>query len=1068
MMKKWKYTFKHMILLGLTVLLFGGGADRMALSVLARESSEGDRGGFVYAGSAQRLTANEKLVYDGVKAAARQIASGQRESAKITVSGFTSLANSQEEITDLLDRVLERLLEEAPEDFYWYDGENGGYEGEWLNESPVRSITISLAVAPEFQSGDLYTADTAKTTAAGPAFDRAWSIIAKYQSRTDVQKLKGYLTEICALVSREEEDTESRAAEKEALWPLIRVFDGDRSTNVGSEGYAAAFQYLCDGSDFENAICYTVEGEVYGAIKERDHDWNLVFLEGNSYLVDVMNCDTGAVGAPDQLFLAGGEGSIRNGYTISLNKGSDSATYDYYTTQYGVPGDALALSPYSYLAPEEVRITVTPPSAEVTFGNPVSDQALNGGSAVNQRGELVPGVFTWDPQVTFYGNAGTNTLKAVFTPDNPQYAPVEDIEVSVKVNRRPVTVTAEAKSKLYGQPDPGFSYTYSNVIEGYLLKGELSRAPGENAGTYEILQGSLTEASNPNYAIDFTGSTLEIRMADYAEQVNRNQSIWPGVGDFAEPVFTDGNGQAVQGSLIYGCNGRTGLNYEGVRAELAKLPADSKGVITYTFTPGQNYNPKSGQIDFTMKRLTFLVGNDLATAANAVTVKSDAAYGDSWADIVQIGSITAKADTGSDSDPRHFTLDQTGTPEVGAGQSFQVLYSGTVDGQTFTNQVVCSGTVDVKKRVITVSEGSYKVTKTYDKTRTGGTASGELELHNVLEADAGRVSVTAVPEGYSDPNVNGQERMAVKLSLSGAGADRYELSGVTLEVPCEITPKEISPIVKVSGNYSYTGRAVMPAVTVSQGTEVIAASDYQLALSNNRNAGTGKVTVRPRSGSNYTWSSAVEATFTIDKAEYKGAKTGSSSMEYGGSAVFSMFSMLPEGYKLGEIRVSDPDEIIAEKPVVNGTVLTCKLANDKSKEGKTAEITVPVKESTNYFAYDLTFTVKMAAQRSESQTNTPAAPSGEAGGNDSSAGSSNSDVSLPGGTPSATVREPEESGASGSASVTAMERQNSKSGRTGGIGMGPVVWCLIGMALSAGVIGGAYFVRRKVRSGEVD
>ena len=32
MMKKWKYTFKHMILLGLTVLLFGGGADRMALS----------------------------------------------------------------------------------------------------------------------------------------------------------------------------------------------------------------------------------------------------------------------------------------------------------------------------------------------------------------------------------------------------------------------------------------------------------------------------------------------------------------------------------------------------------------------------------------------------------------------------------------------------------------------------------------------------------------------------------------------------------------------------------------------------------------------------------------------------------------------------------------------------------------------------------------------------------------------------------------------------------------------------------------------------------------------------
>ena len=1061
MMKRWKHRLRHMFLWTLTALFLGGSAHPAAFPVYAKESS-------AYTGDIQRLTTNEKLVYDAVKAAARQISSGQRESTQITVSGFVSLANSQEEITELLDGVLARLLEEAPRDFYWYDQRNEGYVGEWLNENPVKSITLSLAVVPEYQGTGLYAADTAKTKAAKPAMDRAWSIVTKYQSKTDVQKLKGYLTEICGLVSAEKAAVESRAAVGEAPWPLIWVFDGDKSTNVGSEGYAAAFQYLCDASDFRDAVCYTVEGEVYGAIEENDHDWNIVSLEGSSYLVDVMNCDTGAPGAPDQLFLAGGEGSVRNGYTVSLNQGSDSATYDYYTTQYGVPAEALELSAYSYLAPEEVKLTVTAPAAqEVTFGNLVSDQVLAGGSAVNQRGEPVPGTFTWDPQVTSYGTAGTNTLKAVFTPDNPQYAPVEDISVSIKVNRRPVTVEAEAKSKIYGQPDPSFSYTYSNVIEGYLLKGELSRAPGENVGTYEILQGSLNEALNPNYAIDFTGSSLEIRLADYSEQVNRNQSIWPGAGDFAEPEFRDAIGQPINGSLTYGCNGRTGLNYEGARAELAKLPADSKGTITYTFTPGQNYNTKSGQIDFTMKRLTFLVGNDQATAANAVTVKSDASYGDSWSEIVRIGSITAKSDTGSDSDPQHFVLDQTGTPGVGSGQSFQVLYSGTVDGQTFTNQVVCSGTVDVKKRAITVTEGNYKVTKTYDKTRAGGTASGQLELHDVLEADASRVSVTAVPEGYSDANVGGQSRMNVKLSLSGAGAEHYELAADTLEVPCEITPQAINPIVKVSGNYSYTGRGITPAVTVSNGTEVVAASDYELALSNNRNAGTAKVTVRPRSGSNYTWSSPVEAAFTIDKAEYKGTKTGTSSMEYGGSAVFSMFSMLPEGYKLGEVRVSDPDEIIAEKPVVNGTVLTCKLVNDKTKEGKTAEITVPVTETTNYFAYDLTFTVKMAAQRSDSQGNS-ASPSGEAGGNGQAPGaSSNSSSDLSGNVSSAGGMESKNDEAgSVSASVTAVDRQNSKTGRVGGIGWEPVVWCLVGMALAAGAIGGTYILRRRLKREE--
>ena len=68
-----------------------------------------------------------------------------------------------------------------------------------------------------------------------------------------------------------------------------------------------------------------------------------------------------------------------------------------------------------------------------------------------------------------YGNAGTNTLNAVFTPTNPQYQPVNYVRVSVKVNRRPVTVTAEEKSKSYGQPDPELTYFYSNVIEEYPL-----------------------------------------------------------------------------------------------------------------------------------------------------------------------------------------------------------------------------------------------------------------------------------------------------------------------------------------------------------------------------------------------------------------------------------------------------------------------------------------------------------------------------------------------------------------------------------------------------------------------
>ena len=168
--------------------------------------------------------------------------------------------------------------------------------------------------------------------------------------------------------------------------------------------------------------------------------------------------------------------------------------------------------------------------------------------------------------------------------------------------------------------------------------------------------------------------------------------------------------------------------------------------------------------------------------------------------------------------------------------------------------------------------------------------------------------------------------------------------------------------------------------------------------------------------------------------------------------------MLPEGYKLGEIRVSDPDKILAEKPVVSSTVLTCKLVNDKSKEGKTAEITVPVTESTNYYAYDLTFTVKMASQSSGGSGRQTPADIGNTGGTGSDSVTppqSSPDIQEGSSSPAGTEETP------GGANVTPVDRQNSKSKNPGGFSTGPIIWCLIGMVLSAAVIGGTFFVRSR-------
>ncbi|MBM6901253.1 hypothetical protein H6B10_16320, partial [Gemmiger formicilis] len=60
------------------------------------------------------------------------------------------------------------------------------------------------------------------------------------------------------------------------------------------------------------------------------HMWNIVPLDGQNYLVDVTNCDEGTVGSPDQLFLAGTAGSVKDGYTFTLNGGRSTITYTYY------------------------------------------------------------------------------------------------------------------------------------------------------------------------------------------------------------------------------------------------------------------------------------------------------------------------------------------------------------------------------------------------------------------------------------------------------------------------------------------------------------------------------------------------------------------------------------------------------------------------------------------------------------------------------------------------------------------------------------------------------------------
>ncbi|OGO26320.1 MAG: hypothetical protein A2136_01860 [Chloroflexi bacterium RBG_16_54_11] len=73
-----------------------------------------------------------------------------------------------------------------------------------------------------------------------------------------------------------------------------------------------------------------------------------------------------------------------------------------------------------------------------------------------------------------------------------------------------ITVAADPQTRFYAHPDPPLTYhvTVGALLPGDAFMGELTREPGEDFGTYVILQGTL--ALPDNYDLTFVGADLTI------------------------------------------------------------------------------------------------------------------------------------------------------------------------------------------------------------------------------------------------------------------------------------------------------------------------------------------------------------------------------------------------------------------------------------------------------------------------------------------------------------------------------------------------------------------------------
>lgn len=319
--------------------------------------------------------------------------------------------------------------------------------------------------------------------------------------------------------------------------------------------------------------------------------------------------------------------------------------------------------------------------------------------------------------------------------------------VTFQVAPRAVEVTADAKTRDYGNADPALTYqvTKGTVLTGDSFTGELTRAVGENVGAYAITQGSLSLGAN--YAITYVGANLTITARAVTVTANPQTKIY-GRDD---PVFTY---QVTQGTV------REGDLFTGALARAAGKIVGTYAINQGTLSLGANYT------------ITF-VGADLIITPRPVDVTADAKtlqYGDAeqaltytmtFGVLIPGDNFTGAIvrEPGTDAGTYHITQ---GTLSLGSN------YNMTFIGANYTiNRRLVTVTVDAKTKVY----GDVDPALTY-KITSGSLAPGESFTGMIAR----------------DPGEDVGEYAITQFSLALTGNYNLTFSGANLTItPAQLT-----------------------------------------------------------------------------------------------------------------------------------------------------------------------------------------------------------------------------------------------------------------------------------------
>ena len=187
------------------------------------------------------------------------------------------------------------------------------------------------------------------------------------------------------------------------------------------------------------------------------------------------------------------------------------------------------------------------------------------------------------------------------------------------------------------------------------------------------------------------------------------------------------------------------------------------------------------------------------------------------------------------------------------------------DGKRFVGWATsASGTATAAGEAITVSD-NVTLYAIWEEIPTSHPAKPTLGITGTYTYNGSAQTVTVT--GFDSATMlisgnvgtNAGTYTASVTSKSGRWADGTS-TPVTIE--WSIGRKTVTPVIRVSGTYTYTGTPVEPTFTVEDGGVVISTSEYARTITDNDAVGTGKITVSDKTGGNYEILTTSQ-TFTI-------------------------------------------------------------------------------------------------------------------------------------------------------------------------------------------------------------